>query len=127
MGRTTASMIAQMGRDMKSDGYGGIEYRRYLGSFPSKEAAERLIASTLSANTGIVERVISDSYGSRYVAVGATFDSLTGMEAFRRSPSSQVEIRNTSNVTVVIRREPSMSGGYRIITAYPTNRPPPLF
>jgi hypothetical protein len=37
----------------------GTAYREYLGSFPSVAAAERLIGSTLSANTETVERVIA--------------------------------------------------------------------
>jgi CDI toxin RNase A-like protein len=117
-------MIAQMGRDMVSDGYGGIEYREFLGSFSSVAAAQRLLGSTLSANTAIVDRVIVGDYGNQNVAVWLRFDSVTGVQAYRASPTSQVEMRNTDQVTVVIRREPSMSGGFRIIAAYPTNRPP---
>ena len=124
VGRTTASMIAQMGRDMESDGYGGISYRRFLGSFSSVAAAQRLIASTLSANTATVDRVIAGSYSNENVAVWMPLDSVTGVQAYRASPSSQIEIRDTSQVTVVIRREPSMSDGFRIVTAYPTNTPP---
>lgn len=117
-------MIAQMGHDMESDGRGGILYREFLSSFPSVTAAQRLIGSTLSANTAIVDRVVAGDYGNENIAVWMWFDSVTGVQVYRASASAQIEMRNTSQVTVVIRREASMSGGFRIVTAYPTNRPP---
>jgi HK97 family phage portal protein len=124
VGRTTASMIAQMGRDMWSDNRGGIVYRQLLGTFPSVTAAQRVIGATLSAHTETVDRVIVGDFGTRGVALGLAFDSPTGEEAYRSSPTAQVEFRRTSLAVVVIRKDPQMSGGFRIITAFPASAPP---
>jgi hypothetical protein len=125
VGRTTASMIAQMGRDMWSDDQGGIVYRRLLGTFPSVTAAQRVIGATLSAHTATVDRVIAGDFGTRGITLGLAFDSPTGEEAYRSSPTAQVQFRRTSLAVVVIGRDPSMSGGFRIITAFPASAPPP--
>lgn len=71
-----------------------------------------------------VDRVIAGDYGNDNIPVWLPFDSVTGVQAYRASPTSQIEMRNTNQVTVVIRGDSTKPDGFWIITAYPTNSQP---
>jgi hypothetical protein len=89
------------------------------GSFPSVEAASKLVNSTLAQNRTLVDLVAS---GRVYeVRVAARFSSPTGIEAYARNGRAQPIIRETNGVGVFIRHDPASPRGYRVITAYPRN------
>jgi len=88
-----------------------------VGSFSSLEAANKLINSTLSQNSGIVEQVATGRLPG--TTATARFDSATGYEAYAPTERSQPYLRDTYGVDVVIQHDPSVDNGYRIITAYP--------
>lgn len=89
------------------------------GSFPSLEAANKLVNSTLARNRDIVDGVVSGTLSERRVE--AFFGSPTGIEAYASTIRSQPRIRETYGVGVYIRRDPAVGRGYRVITAYPRN------
>lgn len=90
------------------------------GSFPSLDAATRLVNSTLSQNTAIVDLVASGQIRTRQFITGR-FSSPTGIEAHRNSPRSSPYIRTTYGVAAVIRHAPNLPGGFLLVTAYPRN------
>jgi len=92
---------------------------RRAGSFASLEAANKLVNSTLSQNSAIVDQVASGHERDAFVT--ATFGSPTGIEAYRESPNSSPYIRTTYGVGVFIVNNPNMPGGFQVITAYPRN------
>lgn len=93
------------------------------GSFSSPAAANKLVNSTLARNQAIVDGVASGVI-ERTVVIGE-FNSITGIEAVAPNARSEPYIRETYNVGVVIAHDPYASRGYRIITAFPTNRNKP--
>jgi len=104
--------------------------RYRAGSFPSIEAANKLVNSTLAQNLAIVDQVASGAILDR-VFVTATFRTKTGIEAFlpvserRRwflpSKIASIYIRDTYGVGVVIYHDPTAKNGFRVLTAYPRN------
>ncbi|MGD9670852.1 MAG: RNase A-like domain-containing protein [Hyphomicrobiaceae bacterium] len=89
------------------------------GSFPSVEAANKLVNSTLARNRAIVDGVATGILPEQ--RVDAFFDSPTGIEAYASTIRSQPKIRETYGVGVYIRQDPTAMRGYRVITAYPRN------
>jgi hypothetical protein len=101
--------------------FGLLEFvPRRAGSFPSLDAATRLINSTLSQNTAIVGLVASGQIRTQQFITGQ-FSSPTGMEAYRNSARSSPYIRTTYGVGVVIQHAPNLPGGFLLVTAYPRN------
>lgn len=116
----------------KSDDYllgrvrgGGLATRPFslvpkrAGTFPSVEAANKLINSTLSDNSGTVAEIASGNRAGEFVV--KTFASPTGREAFSPPPYAQPYIRDTHSVAVVIAHDRAAKRGFRIISAYPMN------
>lgn len=89
------------------------------GSFPSLEAANKLVNSTLARNRNIVDGVVNGTMSEQRVE--ALFNSPTGIEAYASTIRSQPRIRETYGVGVYIRQDPTARRGYRVITAYPRN------
>jgi len=87
------------------------------GTFPSVAAANKLINSTLSENSGIVAGIIAGKRAGGFIV--KTFGSPTGREAFRPSARAQPYIRDTDSVAVLIAHDKTVKRGFRIITAYP--------
>jgi hypothetical protein len=89
------------------------------GSFPSIEAANKLINSTLSQNQIAVDLVADGIKSDDFIT--ARFSSKTGIEAFAASERTQPYIRDTYGVGVSIVHDKSSPKGYTIVTAYPRN------
>lgn len=87
------------------------------GSFTSLEAANKLVNSTRSDNSAIVEKVASGELGG--ARVEKEFGSKTGYEAFKRNDRAQPYIRDATAVGVFIAHDSSLPRGYRIVTAFP--------
>jgi hypothetical protein len=90
------------------------------GSFPSLEAANKLVNSTVAVNQDTVDLVANGS--SSRAELDADFSSPTGYEAFAKTERSTPKIRDTYGVHVVIVRDLSSPKGYLVFTAYPINR-----
>lgn len=90
------------------------------GSFPSLEAANRLVNSTLAGDLAAVEAVASGRM-TRDV-VERDFASPTGNEAYRRNDRAQAIMRDAYSVRVIIQHDRTVPRGYRVITAYPFRR-----
>ena len=88
------------------------------GSFPSLQAANNLVNSTLARNQAGVDLVASG--GARAAALRASFDSITGKEAYAPSLYTAPVMRETYGVKVFIMNDPTSPRGYRVHTAYPT-------
>jgi hypothetical protein len=88
------------------------------GSFTSLEAANKIVNSTISQNQSMVALVAQGSLPR--AELDAQFSSPTGYEAFAQTERSQVEIRTTYGVRVIIAYDANSDRGYRIVTAYPT-------
>lgn len=91
------------------------------GSFPSLEAANKLVSSTIAGNW---EEIVQFIHGpaSRSRAFDSFFASPTGYEAYANSGNSQPYMRDTYGTRVVIAQDPTSPRGYRIVTAFPINR-----
>jgi hypothetical protein len=89
------------------------------GSFPSLDAANRLVNATLSRNRATVEEVVNGTLRRAFLTT--IFSSQTGIEAFRSSSRSQPYIRDTFGVGVYIVHDPNSGKGFRVVTAYPRN------
>jgi len=86
------------------------------GSFPSLEAANKLVNSTLSARQDEVDLVATGQL--QRAELYKFFDSPTGYEAYAKNERSQPEIRDTDGVYVVIiydRDSPRVTGFLRRI------------
>ena len=88
------------------------------GSFSSLSTATRLVNATLSRNRSVVEQVGSGAFRGR-TFIKSTFKSKTGIEAYRRSSTSQPFMRDTFGVAVTIIHDPRQPAGFRVISAYP--------
>lgn len=107
---------------------GAVDYARRNGdsteglresSFPSLEAANKLVNSTLSQNRDRLERVINGE--SPRESLNAEFLSPTGREAYSRNDRSRTVLSDTYGVRVVVVPDATVSKGYRVDTAYPIN------
>ncbi|WP_425293393.1 RNase A-like domain-containing protein [Methylosinus sporium] len=93
-----------------------------VGSFPSLEAAQKLINSTIAQNKDIVDLVASGELGvTEAKRINAWFDSPTGREGYVPSARGQPDIRDTWDVAVVVRHDVTSPRGYRVLTAFPAN------
>jgi hypothetical protein len=90
-----------------------------VGSFPSLEAANKLVNSTLAQNMAKVDLVATGA--SPREQLDAQFSSPTGYESYARTERSQAYIRDTNGVRVIIVRDRNSAKGYRIDTAFPIN------
>lgn len=89
------------------------------GSFPSLEAANKLVNSTIARNPDKVDKVVSGLSGKENL--DAIFGSPTGSEAYAATEHSQPYIRETYGVRVVIVRDRRSEKRYRVETAFPQN------
>ncbi len=90
-----------------------------VGSFPSLEAATKLVNSTLAQNIEVVDQIANGNIPGEFVT--AEFGSPTGKEAFRATGNGKAYIRDTTGVGVYLVRDSSASNGFRVISAYPRN------
>jgi hypothetical protein len=96
---------------------GPVAIRRRVGSFPSLEAATKLVSSTLAKNQDIVDRVASGELDDAFIT--AEFDTKTGREAYAPTEYSEVYLRDTHGVAVLIVHDDTVERGFTIWTAYP--------
>jgi hypothetical protein len=89
------------------------------GSFPSLEAANKLVNATIARNRDKIDMVVNGMLPT--ARLDAQFDSATGYEAYARTERSQAYIRDTYGVRVVIVRDSRVAKGYRVETAFPRN------
>ncbi len=85
-------------------------------TFQSLEAANRLVRSTLSNNRRLVRTVASGEARGR-VEVRSTFNRSVGRLAAARG-LGRPRIRAARRVIVIIKHDPNIPRGYRVITAY---------
>jgi hypothetical protein len=90
------------------------------GSFPSVEAATKLVSSTLAQNQAVVDRVASGELCRAVVL--SQFGSVTGTEAVMANSRSQPYFQDTYGVGVVIIHDPFSPRRYSIVSAFPSNR-----
>ncbi len=114
VGKTDAYMLASVRGDR-----GFFYARKRHGSFPSVEAATKLVSSTLARNCEIVDRVARGELDDAFIT--AEFGSRTGREAFRPAENSEPYLRDTNGVGVFLVHDPEESSGFTIISAYPRN------
>jgi hypothetical protein len=88
-------------------------------SFPSLEAANKLVNSTIARNPDKVDKVVNGL--SAKEDLDAVFGSPTGSEAYAATERSQPYIRETYGVRVVIVRDQRSEKGDRVETAFPRN------
>jgi hypothetical protein len=100
--------------------HGDISEGLREGSFPSLEAANKLVNSTIGQNQDTVSLVANGSLSR--AELDADFPSATGYEAFAATERSTPYIRDTYGVHVVIVRDLGSTKGYLVLTAYPVNR-----
>jgi hypothetical protein len=89
------------------------------GSFPSLEAANKLVNSTVSKNQGTADLVAQGLLPG--AQLDASFASPTGYEAYAKTERSTPYIRDTYGVRVFIVSDKNADKGYRILTAFPMN------
>ena len=89
------------------------------GSFPSVEAANKLVNATISANKDIVDGIASGVLDAQRIE--KEFGRVTGIEAYALSLNAQPRVRDTTAVGVFVRRDTSSPNGFRVISAYPRN------
>ncbi len=94
---------------------------KQAGSFPSLEAADKLVNSTLSANQPIVDKVASGEIKGT-TSIEKDFGSITGYEAYRNNDRSQPAMRRTTAVEMWIRHDSASPNGVLVVTAYPKYR-----
>jgi hypothetical protein len=119
VGRSPESLLARV-RGERYLGIFGTVARYRDGSFPSIQAANKLVNSTLSRNKAVVDAIASGAIAEKTL-ITAIFSSKTGIEAFRKSEYEQPYLRDTHGVGVVIVHDPGSRTGYRVLTAYPRN------
>ncbi|MBS0241588.1 MAG: phage portal protein [Proteobacteria bacterium] len=118
VGETPQTLLARV-RATIAEGDDPLKRDIRSGTFPSAEAAGKLVDSTLAQNKTVVDAVAEGRL--REVRVDAMFTSQTGFEAYAPNTRSQPTIRDTYGVGVFIRHDPDTARGYRVISAYPRN------
>jgi len=103
--------------------------RRRVGSFPSIEAANKLVSATLSrskiqpgetlSNRELVGRVARGETNGAFITL--EFDSKTGREAYAASAVSEPFLRDTYGVAVAIVHDENATNGFTVLSAYPRN------
>lgn len=111
--------LQQMARDRNNEVDPDKKYTGGVaaGTFPSLDAANRLVNATIAANRDQVEAVESGVSGGAQIELQSS--APTGTEAFAPSLRSQPYIRDTYATRVIIARDPSSDRGWRIETAFP--------
>jgi len=89
------------------------------GSFDSIESARDFISQTIANNPGDVARVASGETGVKFLTW--RFGYPTGREAILDTPDSEVRMRTTYEVGVLIVHDPQSDFGYRVANAFPRN------
>jgi len=120
VGRSPTYLAARL-RQMLADttGQGNSGAGLAVSSFPSLEAAQKLVNSTLGRNGETVAAVArGDLPGA---ILDADFAAPTGYEQYAISEHAQLVARTTHGVRVVIRHDPSQAKGFAIVSAYPSN------
>jgi CDI toxin RNase A-like protein len=92
------------------------------GSFASEESARDFISRTIDNNPDEVSRVASGRSKAEFLTWRFGYE--TGREAYIETPNSEIRIRKTYNVGVLIAHDPSSEYGYRVVTAFPRNYNP---
>ncbi|SUC82811.1 Uncharacterised protein [Pannonibacter phragmitetus] len=82
-------------------------------SFPDRVTAERAVSSALDANAANISQFLNGSSGR--LVINHNVGSSVGNVMSRGSTTSA----QSSNVRVVLQRDPTMPTGYRIITGFP--------
>jgi len=88
-----------------------------IGSFPSLDAATKLVNSTISQNSDAVEKFLRGS--ETIETVEKRFEAPTGYEAYLERRNAQPYMRDTYGVRVIILRDSGSSKGYNVRTAFP--------
>jgi hypothetical protein len=88
-----------------------------VGSFPSIEAANKLVNSAIAQNREAVDRVARGEREETFFS--ALFGSPTGYEAYLPRYNAQPYMRDTYGIGVFITRDPRADKGWRIQSAYP--------
>ncbi|MBU3887459.1 phage portal protein [Methylosinus sp. KRF6] len=102
---------------------GLIDLAPRVGSFPSLDAAQKLVNSTIAQNQEIVDLVASGELGvTEAKRINGWFNSPTGKEAYVPSVRGRPEIRDTWGVAVALRHDVTSPRGYRVQSAFPANR-----
>lgn len=83
-------------------------------TYASLEAAERVTGAVITANRGKIEDWLAGSTSTTLPLVG-TMDAVDGRILVRETG----QIVAPDAVTVVLQRNPSMPGGYHVLTSYP--------
>ena len=121
VGRSDESLLNNLRQTLSSvDRKGDFGSGLRDGSFPSLEAANKLVNATIVRNPDKVDKVVNGLSGKENL--DALFGSPTGSEAYAASERAQVYIRPTYDVRVVIVRDRTSARGYRVETAFPQNR-----
>jgi hypothetical protein len=122
VGKSDAELIARVDRETIRGRFLSKIIDRD-GSFASVDDARDLIKRTIEMNPEAVARVISNQ--SPWEFLTHRFGNVTGKEAYREPPDSEIiRIRPTYEVGVRIDHDPGSELGYRIRTAYPRNYNP---
>jgi hypothetical protein len=103
--------------------------RKRAGSFPSVEAASKLVSSTLSSDTIEANQVLTNRERVGRVARGERngdflileFETKTGREAYANSEYSEPYLRDTFGVGVLIVHDEDDPSGFTVVDAYPRN------
>jgi hypothetical protein len=119
VGKSPESLLTHVRREVARVDETGLTRDLRAGSFPSVEAANKLVNTTLAQNQDKLERVRSGL--SPREQLDAQFGSITGYEAYARTEHSQPYMRATYGVRVVIVRDRRSAKGYRVDTAFPMN------
>lgn len=118
VGKSDDYLLARVRGDQGQFGIFTVSRKR-AGSFPSVEAANKLVNATLADNADTVTAVSAGKSPGAFVT--SEFYSPTGREAYARTPRSEPYMRTTYGVGVLIAHDRRSPRGYRVITAYPRN------
>jgi HK97 family phage portal protein len=124
VGRSDAYILARARGER-----GPTAVRRRVGSFPTVEAANKLVSATLSSNKIQLGETLSNRELVARVARGEKngefltleFSSKTGREAYAASMISEPYLRDTYGVGVLIVRDKKEPAGFTVVVAYPRN------
>ena len=89
------------------------------GSFDSVESARDLISQTIANNPGDVARVANGEKEGKFLVWRFGYE--TGREAMLDTPDSEIRMRPTYEVGVLIAHDPRADFGYRVVNAFPRN------
>jgi hypothetical protein len=94
-------------------------YRPAQGSFSSLISANDFVHQTLQDDRTTVDAVASGRLGDAMLE--KRFGYVTGKEAYRPTGDSEVYIRNTYGVRIIIQHALRAERGYSVYTAFPVN------